>query len=325
MSKQGNNITVTVDNTNFDPLNVLKRYSTKFDRLPECIELIQDHFDRNDQAQEGYTSHNVFVSKTELGTFVFAVIDYRESNITKAITKNTLFTVELTIKSRVDTKAETGRKIEWQKYELAGAFENVPLLDVVKCQFKDESLASVGILCIPIEPCWDISYHNPFQKLDQEFKVGVAIRSRCEPVENKGLHRNTDGDRRTESQQTETKKDLSLPLRKWHFHRTQNNENYLLMCIAHGDSNPYPLTSATPIKVKLILRSIARYSSRLVHPYRTSISIEPWYVKKENGYVHGLLAVPLRVSTEKEIQFFEAVSKSPESLRLEITTLEQKY
>lgn len=97
------------------------------------------------------------------------------------------------------------------------------------------------------------------------------------------------------------------------------------MCVTHGDSHPHPLTSATPIKVELILRLIAKYSSHLVPPYHTSITIEPWYVKKENGFVQGLLAIPLRVSTEKEAQFFEVATKDPGSLRLEITTLEREH
>jgi hypothetical protein len=321
MSEQGNCLTVSVDKTRFDPLDVLNSHSTKMERLPKCIELIQDHFQRDRQAVTGFKSQNVFVSKTEIGTFVFAVIDHRDPNAAEAITKNTLFTVKMTVRSPVEIQTETGMKTQWQKYKLTDAFENVPLVDLVKCQFEDGSLASVGLLCIPVEPCWTISNQNPFQNLDQAFKVAVAIKNRYESEEEitYPAHQNAD-----DNQPWQTNY-LSLTSRIWHFHQKDNQEKYLLMCVTHGDSNPYPLTSATPVKVKLILRSIAKYGSHLVHPYHTSMSIEPWYVKKENGYVHGLLAIPLRVSTEKEARFFEVVNQNPGSLRLEITTLEREY
>lgn len=328
MSEQSNCLTVKLDQKDFNALEVLKSHSTKVERLPKCMETVQYSIDAYDQSALGFKCHEVFVSQTELGTFVFAVIDYRNPNPTATITKNTLFTVEIKIKYLMKIKTKSGgMKSEWQKYKLTELYENASPVDFVRCQFQDGSLACVGLLCIPIEPCWTISSQNPFPKLKQPLKVGVAIKSRYESNEEiKGpVYQNTDNNRPSDSEQTEAWNSSSLTSGLWQFHKKGDQENYLLMVVTHGDCHPQPLTSTTPIKVKLILRYIAKYTSRLVPPYRTSISIEPWYVKKENGFVHGLLAIPLPVSTEKEARFFEVVTKDPGSLQLEIITLEREY
>ena len=327
MSEQSNCLIVKIDQKDFNALEVLESHSTKIERLPKCMETVQYDIDTYDQAALGFKCHKVFVSQTELGTFVFAVIDYRNPNATAALTKNTLFTVEIKIKYLMKIKTKSGgTKSEWQKYKLTELYEHASLVDLIKCQLEDGSLASVGLLCIPIEPCWTISSQNPFPKLKQPLKVGVAIKSRYESNEEikDPVHQNTDGNRPSDAQETEAWNPSTLTSGVWQFHKKGDQENYLLMCVAHGDCHPQTMTSATPIKVKLILRMIAKYSSHLVPPYHTSISIEPWYVKKENGFVHGLLAIPLPISTEKEARFFEVVTKDPGSLRLEIITLERE-
>ncbi|RAO73215.1 uncharacterized protein BHQ10_009227 [Talaromyces amestolkiae] len=327
MSEQSNCPTINVAQADFNALEVLKSHSTKIERLPEWNELNRNHFHRDGQAELGFQSHDVFVSKTDLGTFVFAVIEYRNPDDTAPITKNTLFTVEIRVKYAVVIPTERGTKTQWRKFRPMERLENIPLVDLVKCQFEDGTEAVVGLLCIPIEPCWTVSDNNPFKNIDQKFKFGVAIKGRYES--NEGIkypvQQNRSDKRSIDSQQTEARNSLSLTSGVWQLHKKDNQENYLLMCVTHGDSKPYPLTSATPIKVKLTLRSIAKHSEHLVAPYHTSISIEPWFVKKENGYFHGLLAIPLPVSTEKEARFFEVVTKIPGSFRLEFTTLEREH
>lgn len=47
-------------------------------------------------------------------------------------------------------------KTNWLKSKAPELYENASLVDLVKCQFEDGSLACVGLLCIPTEPCWAI-------------------------------------------------------------------------------------------------------------------------------------------------------------------------
>lgn len=323
MSEQNTCLTVNVEQSGFNAFEVLKSNSAKVKTLPKCTEMIQYNIDRPGQVALGFKSHKVFVSKTELGTFAFAVIDHRGAT---TITKNTLFTLEIKVKYPIDIQTEDGMRRKWRKYKLAEPFENIPLVDLINCQFEDGSVASVGLLCIPIEPCWAVATQNPFQEFKEPCKVGVAISNRYESnkeIEHPG-HLHTGDNQPSGSQEAPARSSLLLTSGLWQFHHKGDQDNYLLMCVTHGDSNSNTLTSTTPIKVELTLRSIAKYSSHLVPPYKTSITVEPWYVKKGNGFVHGLLAIPLQVSTEIEARFFEVVTKCPESLRLEITTLKRE-
>ncbi|KAF4997744.1 hypothetical protein F66182_16330, partial [Fusarium sp. NRRL 66182] len=183
MSEQSKYPTINIARASFDALEVLKSHSTKIERLPEWTELNRNHFHRDGQAERGFQSHNVFVSKTELGTFVFAVIEYRNPDDTTPITRNTLFTVDIRVKYAVAIPTDRGTKTQWRRFNPMKTFENIPLVDLIKCQFEGGSSAVVGLLCIPIEPCWTVSDYNPFKNIDQKFKFGVAIKGRHESDE----------------------------------------------------------------------------------------------------------------------------------------------
>lgn len=320
-----------LDKDDFKPLDIFKGNSSEYVKLPELTELTLDPLQRNAQDEMGFQSFDVRLYKNRFATYIFVLFVQWPVKGQKTITQYTLFDV--------DVESETEEK-RGQSSAFCKSVMDVALVDIVKCKFKNETRAVVGMLCIPIEIKWlehqyhSNSYREWFDDPKPETKVRIKIQrqrtlkgdvpfSYCDSDENyafamqyavkkpaereKLVHVRTSGSGLSTG-------NLSLVLFPGAFlhrhHRNGQVSMSLLIWVAYKNVEGRLMTTETPITANV---TITKGSEENKCYYQSEVSVNPTSVDlaERRAYVH----LPLN-DTDGKTGFFEEAYKDIPSIEV---------